>query len=77
MELSDYEQKAIAKFGQSVLNGNWSNDGLVSLLKVITDDFLQLKRISHYSKDNEITTQGARKYRPVVRIDGFQFIVDN
>lgn len=77
MELSDYERKAIAKFGQSVLDGNWSNDGLVSLLKVITDDFLQLKRISRYSKDNKITTQGARKYRPVIRIDGFQFLVDN
>lgn len=77
MELSDYERKSIAKFGQSVLDGNWSNDGLVSLLKVITDDFLQLKRISHFSKDNKITTQGARKYRPVVKIDGFQFLVDN
>lgn len=60
MELSDYERKAIAKFGQSVIDGKWSNYGLVSLLKVITDDFLQLKKVSHYSKDNAITTQGAK-----------------
>lgn len=77
MEISDYERKAIAKFGQSVLNGKWSNAGLVSLLKVIADDFLQAKRVSRFAKDNELSPQGARKYRDVFTIDGYQFIPDN
>lgn len=77
MQLSDYETRAINKFGQSVMDGQWSNDGLVSLLKVITDDFLQCKRVSNYAKQNRISTQGARKFRDVIDIDGYQFIIDN
>ena len=77
MQLSDYETKAINKFGQSVLNGKWSNAGLVSLLKVIADDFLQAKRVSHFANDNDLSPQGARKFRETFTIDGYQFIADN
>lgn len=77
MQLSDYETKAINKFGQSVFDGKWSNAGLVALLKVIAEDFLQAKRVSRFAADNELSPQGARKYRAVFTIDGYQFIPDN
>lgn len=77
MQLSDYESKAIAKFGQSVIDGKWTNEGLVSLLKVIANDFLQAKRVSHFAEDNAITSQWARKRSDVFEIDGYQFIPDN
>lgn len=77
MQLSDYESKAIQKFGQSVFDGKWSNDGLVSLMKVIADDFLQAKRVSNFACKYGISPQGARKFRKVFKIDGYQFIVDN
>ena len=77
MQLSDYEQRAINRFGQSVLDGRWSNAGLVSLLKVIADDFLQAKRVSNFACKNNISPQGARKFRKVFKIDGYQFIIDN
>ena len=77
MQLSDYESKAIAKFGQSVIDGKWTNEGLVSLLKVIAEDFLQAKRVSNFACKNNISTQGARKFRKVFKIDGYQFIIDN
>lgn len=77
MQLSEYETKAIEKFNQSVMEGKWSNGGLVSLLKLIVEDFLQAKRVSHFAKDNELTPQGARKFRDTFSIDGYQFIADN
>ena len=77
MQLTDYEQRAIDKFGQSVVDGKWSNDGLVSLLKLIAEDFLRAKRVSNFAKANGITPQGARRFRPVFEIDGYQFIADN
>lgn len=77
MQLSDYEQRAINKFSQSVLDGRWSNAGLVSLLKVIAEDFLQAKRVSRFAKDNDLSPQGARKFRDTFTIDGYQFIADN
>lgn len=77
MELSDYEKRAISKFGQSVVDGMWTNDGLVSLLKVIVADFLQAKRVSRFASDNKMTTQWARQRSDVFEIDGYQFIPDN
>ena len=77
MQLSDYEAKSLNAFGQSVIDGKWSDDGLVSLLKLIAEDFLNAKRVSHYANDNGITTQGARKFRSGFKIDGMQFIIDN
>lgn len=77
MELSEYEQQSINELGQAILDGKWSNDGLVSLMKVIADDFLQAKRVSNFACKNGISPQGARKFRNGFKIDGYQFIVDN
>jgi hypothetical protein len=77
MQLTDYEEKSLFAFEKSVIEGKWSNEGLVSLLKLITDDYLQLKKVVNYSKNNNITPQGARKFRDVIKIDNFSFISDN
>lgn len=77
MQLSDYECRAIDKFGQSVFDGKWSNAGLIALMKLIIEDFLQAKRVSRYAKENKLSPQGARMYRHVFTIDGYQFIPDN
>jgi len=77
MQLSDYENKAIQAFGQSVMDGKWSNDALVSLLKVITDEFLNVKTISNYAENHKMTSQWARQKPDVFKIDGVQFIPDN
>lgn len=76
MKLSDYEQRAIQRFGQTVLDGQWSKHGLVSLLKVIINNFLQLKRVSNYAKQNNRTTQGLRNNPDIIKIDGIQMIID-
>ena len=76
MQLSDYEIRAINKFGQTVLYGQWSKDGLVSLLKAITDNFLQLKRVKQFADENNRTTQGLRNHSDIIEICNYQMIID-
>jgi hypothetical protein len=39
-QLTDYEQKSLEAFEKSIIEGKWSNNGLVSMLKLITNDYL-------------------------------------
>jgi hypothetical protein len=77
MELSDYERNAINTIMQNIHDSKWSNEGLVSLLKLIGEDYLQIRRVSRFAKENKMTPQGARKFRKVFEIDGYQFIANN
>lgn len=62
MQLTDYEQK-------SIIEGKWSNDGLVSMLKLITNDYLLLKTIKSISIIKGKSTQWLRKSKNVIKID--------
>ena len=50
MQLTEYEQKALQELGQSIQSGQWSNDGLVELIK-LSGEFLNLKTIPDYCTD--------------------------
>ena len=77
MQLSDYEIKSIQAFEKACMESRWSDDGLVSLLKVFVDDFLKVKPISNYAEKHKMTSQWARQKEEVFKIDGVQFIPDN
>ena len=49
-ELTEYERKALNKLGQSIVDGKWSNAGLVELIKLVGEDFLNIKTIPKYAK---------------------------
>lgn len=38
-QLTEYEQKALNKLGESIQSGKWSNDGLVQLIELVGDFF--------------------------------------
>jgi GH15 family glucan-1,4-alpha-glucosidase len=76
MQLTDYEMQSINKFEKSIFEGQWSNDGLVSIMK-LCETYLNLKRISHYAQNNNITPQGARKFRKTIDVCGYTLIADN
>ena len=76
-QLTEYEQKAVNAFEKSIHEGKWSTGGLVSILKLLTDDYLNLKRVSSYSKLTGVTTQWVRKSSHPIKIDGMNFIIDN
>lgn len=77
MQLSEYEQKALNKLGQSIQDGRWSNEGLVELIKLVGDDFLNIKTIPRYAESVGKSYPGVLKTRPVTVIFGVKFIIHN
>lgn len=79
LQLSEYEVNAINKFGESVHNGKWSNEGLVKLIEQ-ADDFLNIKTVPDYSKHTGISDVAARKdtfFRKNRTIFNTKYIIDN
>jgi len=62
MQLSEYEQKAINKLGESIHLGKWSNQGMVQLIELV-GDYLNPLAIQEYADAHGISYQGARKHR--------------
>ena len=79
MQLTEYEQKALQKLGQSIQSGQWSNDGLVELIK-LSGEFLNLKTIPDYCTDTGMSYQGAMKptsKRKIEILFNVKFVIDN
>lgn len=75
-QLSEYEQKAIEKFQESVFNGKWSNEGMVQLIEQC-GSFLNLETISHKAKSIGKSYNGVKNYQNVRKIFGVKFVIDN
>jgi hypothetical protein len=76
MKLTEKERISLRNVEELYYKGNLSNAYLVSLLKLIVS-LLQLKRVSKYAKDNNITSQGARKFRETIKLCNYTLIIDN
>lgn len=80
MQLSEYEQKALQKLGETIQSGQWSNAGLVELIKLVGNDFLNLKTVPDYCKATGLSYPGAikpAKGRKLEIIFNVKFIIDN
>ena len=75
--LSEYEQLSIEKLTKSYYDGRWTNHGLTQLAIVIIDDLLNAKRVSEYAMLNNISPQGARKFRSPFIVCGYKLIPNN
>ena len=79
MQLSDYEQKAIEKFYQTVTDGKWSNDGIVQLIEV-AGAVLNIATVPDYAKKMGISDRAARNdtnNRKNRNIFNVNFVIDN
>ena len=76
MELSEYEKDALNRFGKSVQDGKWSNDGLVQLIEQ-AGSFLNLSTIPDYATLNGLTYNGVKKCRNIEKIFNVKFVIDN
>ena len=63
-KLSEYEQLALNKLGQSIQDGNWSNDGLVQLIELVKD-FLNPIPMQEYANNHGLTYNGLKKQKYV------------
>lgn len=79
MQLSEYEEKSLNKLLQSIHEKRWSNEGLVQLIE-LAGNHLNLRTVPDYSKQEEISDNGARKEtkrRKLRKIFNVNFVIDN
>lgn len=74
--MTEYEIKSIEKLQESVIDGRLSNECLVQIIEQC-GSFLNLKTISNYAKTNQISYNGAKKFRENIDLFGVKFILDN
>jgi hypothetical protein len=77
-QMTDYENNILNKIEELINEGKLSNTFLVLNLK-LSCDYLNLQRISDYSKDNNITTQGVLRNRKnkIIKICNYNLIYNN
>jgi len=75
-QLSEYEQLALKRLGQSIQDGKWSNNGLVQLIE-LSKDFLNPISIQEYANNNGLTYNGAKKRNVSFKLFGQKYIPDN
>jgi hypothetical protein len=75
-KLSEYESIALNKLGQTIIDGKWSNDGLVQLIE-LAGDYLNLKTIPDYAAFSKLSYNGVKKTREIREIKGVKFVIDN
>ncbi len=76
MNMTELEQVILNKIAKLVYEGKLSNDFLVQNIEQ-SGDFLNLKTISDYAKDNQISYNGAKNFRNKVILFNTKFIIDN
>ncbi len=77
--LSNYEQKSLKNLEKEMRNGEWSNDGLVELIK-LGGEYLNIKTVPKFAADNKMSYPGAikeTKTRKVKVIFDTKFIIDS
>jgi len=58
-EISEYEQFALNKLGQTIHEGKWSNDGLVQLIELIKE-YLNPVPMQEYANKHGISYNGLK-----------------
>jgi len=78
MQLSNYELEAILKLRTTIMQGKWSNEGLLSLLKLIlSDEGLNVKTVANAAALLGKSTQYLRTTDKCFEIDEKQYIYLN
>jgi hypothetical protein len=75
IQLTEYENVALKKLGESIHKGKWSNDGMVKLIELI-GEYLNPLSIQEYADEKGISYQAARKHKQTILFRQ-KFIVDN
>lgn len=61
---------------QRIENGELSNADLVQLIE-LCGKYLNLKTISEYAKKNNMSYNGVKKARKIVKLFGNKYVIDN
>jgi hypothetical protein len=79
MELFDIKQNTIDLLkvvSEKIEQNEIDNDGIVQLIE-LAGDYLNLKTISYYAKINNLSYNGVKKNRKIIKIFNVKFVIDN
>lgn len=68
--------KILTHLGERIDKGELSNDDMVQLIE-FAGQFLNLKTIPDYAKDNNLSYNGVKKHREIKIIFNVQFVIGN
>ena len=74
--LSEYEQLALNKLGQSIHDGKWSNDGMVQLIELVKE-YLNPVPMQEYANTHGLTYNGLKKQNKAIILFNQKYIIDN
>ena len=76
--MKDIEQEYLQKLEKKIIETGVSNEFLVSLLK-LSEQYLNLKRISEHAKETSKSPQGIRKFQKdkIITVCNYQLIIYN
>ncbi len=66
----------LSEIGNGVTAGNLDNEDLVQIIE-LAGSYLNIATISDYAKQNNISYNGAKKYRTIKKIFNTKFVIDN
>lgn len=64
------------KLSYNIQNNELTNEELIQIIEHI-GSYLNIRTISDYAKNNNISYNGAKKFRKNITIFGVKFIIDN
>lgn len=75
-QLTEYEQKSLHKFEETICEGKWSNEGLVQLIELV-GDYLNPVSIQEYADKTGKSYNGIKKTKKATVLFGHKYIIDN
>lgn len=73
---SKHKGKIQEYISKVMYKGDLSNADLVQIIE-LCGGFLNLKTISEYAKENNMSYNGVKKFRNIVEVFGCKFVIDN
>lgn len=74
MELTDKEINIINRIGELIVNGELQTEAQVKIIELI-NQFLDLKTIANYARDNKMSYNGVKNFRRLISINNVKFVI--
>lgn len=74
MELTDKEINIINRIGELIVNGELKTEAQVKIIELI-NQFLDLKTIANYARDNKMSYNGVKNFRRLISINNVKFVI--
>lgn len=76
MKSTIHTEKIKEYISKCMFKGELENDDLVQIIE-LCGKFLNLETIPNYAKKNNISYNGVKKCRPIVKMFEVKFVIDN